>query len=186
LIISFFSVYLLCYFRKLGKMIIKIAGLSDSLNFLEFSGNVKELKLEEPFRDNYSLSLSLDKSHSQLILSASLKLKADFICDRCGAEFTDDVNTEFKQVYLFGVAPEDTKDTEIVYLPFDTDKINLGNDLYDYAQLSIPMKRLCNDDCKGFCQKCHANLNVEKCVCVEEEIKPQWEELQKLKNKLKK
>lgn len=166
-------------------MIIKIAGLSDGLNFFEFEGLVKELKLDEPFRDNYSLKLTLDKSHSQLILSASLYLKANFSCDRCGVEFTDTLTTDFKLVYLFGVAPEDTPDTEVLYLPFEADKINIAKEVYDFALLSLPMKKLCKDDCAGICPRCHVNLNSEPCVCKEDDVKPQWEALRQLKNKYK-
>jgi len=165
-------------------MIIKIAGLSDGINFLEFEGQVNELKLDEPFRDNYSLKLNLDKSHHQLILSASLTLGASFSCDRCGVEFSEPVTADFKLVYLFGVTPEDTPDTELLYLPFDADKINIAKEVYDFALLSLPMKKLCKEDCAGLCPRCHANLNTGQCVCTEAEVKPQWEALQELKNKI--
>ena len=35
----------------------------------------------------------------------------------------------------------------------------------DELLLNLPMKVLCNEDCKGICNRCGANLNYETCDC---------------------
>jgi len=35
----------------------------------------------------------------------------------------------------------------------------------DELLLNLPMKVLCNEDCKGICNRCGANLNYETCGC---------------------
>jgi uncharacterized protein len=56
--------------------------------------------------------------------------------------------------------------------------IDLTQIIRDYIILSIPMKPLCSDECKGICAVCGANLNKIDCGHKEkEEIDPRWEKL---------
>ncbi len=168
-------------------MKIKIAGLSNDIHDLKFTGKVEELELGEPFRNNYELKVKLDKSVHQLILDAELTLDAALICDRCGSEFISERIIKFEMVYLFGVEPQDIEnETNLSYLPFDADKINIGTELYDYSHLNLPMKVLCKDDCKGLCPKCGKNLNEGECGCKSDNIDDRWLPLLDLKNKIDK
>lgn len=69
----------------------------------------------------------------------------------------------------------------VKYLSPDQEKIYLKEDIYEYAELSIPLKRLCKDDCKGLCPHCGKNLNEETCNCKDEKTHDVWEPLKKLK-----
>jgi len=66
----------------------------------------------------------------------------------------------------------------------DADNIDVTNDVREFALLSVPMKNLCKDDCKGLCSKCGTDLNISKCTCSKEEIDPRWKPLMELKDKL--
>lgn len=46
--------------------------------------------------------------------------------------------------------------------------------------LSLSLKTLCSEDCKGLCQQCGINLNEQTCSCETEQIDPRWEGLKKL------
>jgi uncharacterized protein len=46
--------------------------------------------------------------------------------------------------------------------------------------LSLPIKRLCDEQCKGLCQVCGADLNEGECGCVVEEIDPRLATLRDL------
>jgi uncharacterized protein len=43
------------------------------------------------------------------------------------------------------------------------------------------MKLLCNENCKGICAGCGADLNTELCKCPEKPADPRWEKLLSLK-----
>lgn len=49
--------------------------------------------------------------------------------------------------------------------------------------MEIPFKHLCKDDCKGLCQGCGKNLNVENCTCTGKNIDPRLAVLKKLLDK---
>ncbi|MBQ6855913.1 MAG: DUF177 domain-containing protein [Lachnospiraceae bacterium] len=44
--------------------------------------------------------------------------------------------------------------------------------------LSLPMKVLCKEDCKGICNRCGANLNIETCDCDTRSLDPRMAVIQ--------
>lgn len=164
-------------------MIIKISGLSDGVHSFEFEGEAKSLGLKEPFKDSYKLEIELEKSIKQIIVTGDFKGEGDFVCDRCTEEYQKEIHTIFKHIYLIGEKHDDKYDEEVTYLSFDADKIDIINEVVDYAKLAVPMKNLCNEDCKGLCPICGKNLNVEQCNCKLEKIDDRWSPLLKLKEK---
>jgi len=50
--------------------------------------------------------------------------------------------------------------------------------------LSVPMKPLCKEDCKGLCPVCGANLNYEDCGHTQEKVDPRLLKLKELKDLL--
>ena len=123
----------------------------------------------------------MDKSISQIVFDCNLNLFAELICDRCTSEFERKVENNFQLVYLFGKESVDDEEINIHIIPPETDKINLTEDVLEYAKLSLPLKILCNENCKGLCPQCGANFNKEKCDCKNDSIDPIWEPLQQLK-----
>ncbi len=51
--------------------------------------------------------------------------------------------------------------------------------------LSIPLRILCDPDCKGLCPVCGVNLNETTCECERDPVDPRLAALQKLKETLK-
>jgi len=165
-------------------MIIKISGLSDDVHEFVFEDKIDKLELKEPFFGNYVAKIELKKFHNQIIINSNIYTTAAFQCDRCGADFKADLQNKFQVVYLFGNYPEENNLENVVYLQIDTDKINLFNELRDYALLSIPMKKLCREDCKGLCYTCGKNLNDGACDCEKQQADPRWQPLIELKKKM--
>lgn len=164
-------------------MIIKIAGLSDDVHEFVFEDKIDKLDLKEPFFGNYVAKIELKKFHNQIILNSDIYTTAAFQCDRCGTDFKADLRNKFQIVYLFGNYSKENNVENVVYLSSDTDKINLFNELRDYALLSVPMKKLCREDCKGLCYTCGKNLNEDPCDCGKQ-ADPRWQPLVDLKKKM--
>lgn len=165
-------------------MKIKISNLSDGVHNFNFDEAAKSIELDEPFFGNILVDAELTKAHGQLVLTAKIAAYANFDCDRCTVNFESAITNSYKMVYLIGMEPEETDSINVVYLPPDADKIILDDDVRDYALLAIPMKKLCDADCKGLCIKCGKNLNEGDCGCVHDETDPRWLPLMELKNKI--
>jgi uncharacterized protein len=163
-------------------MKIKISNLDEGVHRLFFEGAVEEIGLGEPFFDDYELDVEIDKSARQVVLDATLRLESNLVCDRCGEEFVRDVEAPFELVFLFGEEPTDDENARA--LPYDADTIDVSEDLYDYAQLALPLRQLCDEACEGLCPKCGANLNERRCDCRDDAIDPRWSPLLELKKRM--
>ena len=164
-------------------MIIKISNLNVGEHHFVFEDKVDVLDLDKPFYGKYKSSVKLNKLHDQLILSVDSVFKVKFECDRCGTEFKTSLKSDYQMIYLMNESPEETDSLNVAYLNRDADKIDLKSDVREFALLSIPMKKLCKEDCKGLCYKCGADLNIEKCSCQQHEIDDRWKPLMILKDK---
>lgn len=99
-----------------------------------------------------------------------LSTKLESNCDRCLESVEIPVDTDFDLVYrpMQSIAeaeevelPED--DLEIGF--FEGDGIELADVATEQVILSLPMKVVCRDDCKGLCPACRSNLNLKQCNC---------------------
>ncbi len=165
-------------------MKIKISNLSDGVHTFNFNEPVTEINLDKPFLGNIKVTVKLAKMNNQIILDTEILLNADFECDRCTSQFSSIVKNSYRTVYLFGQEMQPDEISDITYLPVDADKIDITDDIRDYAVLAVPMKKLCKEDCKGLCARCGKDLNEGECNCAKEEIDPRWLPLMELKNKL--
>lgn len=166
-------------------MLIKVNNLKDGTHLYNLDEPIENIGLEEPFIDKVNIDLNLQKLHNQIVLETKIQAKANFECDRCTSVYTSNLETAYKMVYLFGSnADEENETLNVTYLRADVSEIVLDNDIRDYALLSIPMKKLCKEDCLGLCSKCGKNLNEGKCDCDSQTIDPRWMQLKDFKNKI--
>ena len=144
------------------------------------------MKLDSEFFGNVDLNCKMDKSSHQIVLTCEGEANVHSVCDRCNADFDETVDFNFQTIYLFTkdyITDEDEQEN-VRYISPEKTSINLDDDVRDFGLLSLPMKKLCSEDCKGLCPKCGKNLNDGQCDCKTEDVNPVWEPLQKLKDKL--
>jgi len=163
-------------------MIIKYTNFSDGVHEFTLADSVKNLKLEELFVGDVLVNCRMDKSPHQIVLDCNVLLIAKMTCDRCIQEFKSEITCRFLLSYLFSKNPVVSDDYNVKYISPEQDKINIAEDVYEYAEISIPMKKLCKEGCKGLCLQCGINLNDKQCNCKQEKIIDVWEPLQKLWN----
>jgi len=102
-------------------------------------------------------------------------------CDRClervDVSLETPVNASF--VRQNGVETEITFDN-MDEVPLEGDEIPLEEVILSDVSLSIPMKVLCKEDCKGLCPVCGKDLNFGACDCEEDNLDPRWDALKSL------
>lgn len=86
-------------------------------------------------------------------------------CDKCLEPVDYKINIDyFKDLDMNKSSEEKIADLdEEVYLEgtkFDTEVF-----VYNEILVSLPMRILCKEDCKGICNRCGANLNMGSCQC---------------------
>ncbi|MFZ0305504.1 MAG: DUF177 domain-containing protein [Terracidiphilus sp.] len=127
---------------------------------------------------------------------ADIRLKGSFSgrfevpCARCIEPVEIPLAADFDLIFRpLGVddgAPEraiTAPETEIGY--YQEDSLALEDVLREQVLLSLPVRTLCNQDCKGLCPRCGANRNNQPCTCDEGPNDPRWEALGGLRSRIK-
>ncbi|MHB9094875.1 MAG: YceD family protein [Eubacteriales bacterium] len=134
------------------------------------------------FRAPVKVSMDIKNTGKVLDFSGNLQADTELICSRCLEGYAFHLDTDFKEQFchesdLEAVTGEglDTADMHI----FDTNRIKLDDLLNEIILLGIPMRCVCNDNCKGLCAVCGANLNDKNCNCIKEDIDPRLGVLKK-------
>lgn len=98
-------------------------------------------------------------------IKAPVKLTLVIPCDRCLEDVLTPLEFEiFKEINL---ADSDADRIEQLDENDYIDGYNLDVDKLVYGEIliNLPMKTLCREDCKGFCNRCGKNLNMGDCEC---------------------
>lgn len=141
---------------------------------LDFSGEEYggEYIFPTPVCVSGSVSNKADVTHVNL----TCKVQVEKSCDRCGKLTANNLTVVIERVAANELAGEE--DDEILFLP--DEKLDLYELCFGEILLSLPMKHLCSEDCKGICFNCGKNLNEGSCGCVTKSIDPRLEVLAKL------
>jgi len=108
--------------------------------------------------------------------------EATLRCGRCLGEFSIplDERVELELRPLASAPREDEirigkAELDVVF--FETPSLDLAVVAAEQVQLSVPMKPLCRESCRGFCPRCGKNLNEGLCECPPE-TDARWAALQ--------
>jgi len=121
----------------------------------------------------------IHKADEDYLINLDIKYKYEEICGRCLEPFVRE-----ERAFLSGKLVKKTDDImedeegEIIY--YTDEKLDLTEEIITMVYLSLPMKPLCKEDCKGICPQCGANLNVQECNCIAEDIDPRFAVLKDL------
>lgn len=112
----------------------------------------------------FDLDLNIYNTEDFYVLSGSLTGILILLCSRCLEKFEYGIELQIEEELL----------KEEVVSP---EKINLIEIIMENIILSLPMKYLCSESCKGLCCNCGQNLNNEKCDCDKTVIDPRLAKL---------
>lgn len=146
---------------------------------------------EESFviKELVSLNISASFTGRELIIKGNLKTRIGIHCSRCLDFFTLLLEGEFYEKFLHpsfmdtdqGEGVRDGEGTIIEgVIPkefMEGEAFHLHKILRDNLVLSLPLKPLCLENCKGLCVNCGENLNHRDCGCKVESIDPRMEGL---------
>lgn len=148
------------------------------------------------FFDSELPSLSLDgheasflkPAHFELVLTnvgdaitveGQIKVELPVPCHRCLGEFPLSLQVDFLETYQDGSQlPHESKEDQVF---FTGETIDITPEVINAIHLSLPMRFICAEQCRGLCHKCGTDLNKKQCHCTQEDLDPR---LAKLKNLL--
>jgi uncharacterized protein len=117
-----------------------------------------------------SLVFDVHKNKDRFHLVGRVKTTLEMPCSRCLEPFRIDVDEPFDLRYqpntsTAGDGEREINDEDLDTAYYENDEIDLGQLIQERFYLALPMKPLCQDDCKGLCPHCGTNLNKAECDC---------------------
>jgi len=112
-----------------------------------------------------------------LFVEGTVETQLRLECVRCLEPFAFPVTLELAELFRM---PGSDADPDTLYAVTDDGEIDLGPLIREHAWLAIPMKHLCDPECRGLCPHCGVNLNAEKCECEEIHVDPRLAPLKEL------
>ncbi len=174
---------------KLREYDIAIFNLSEKKHRYDF-------KISDSFFESFESELvekgkadvlvNLEKSTRHIQMDFSISGSVELSCDRSLDTFDYPVSLEETIIFKYADTFEEI-DENLINIPFDYQKINVAQYIYDFISLSIPMKRLhprfedTDEELTVFSTKREGEEEQQE----EGSIDPRWKELEKLIDKNK-
>jgi uncharacterized protein len=109
--------------------------------------------------DNVVGNVDLSRMQDGIRVQASFSGEIESECGRCLNLFTDQIHSDFEEVFLF---PYMEVSEEELKIP-DNGNINIEQLFNDFMIMGISIKPICKPDCKGLCDICGQDLNQAFC-----------------------
>jgi len=170
---------------------INISNQSEGKHDYTFSVTGQEIEIEN-YLGEIKIEISLNRVTNRFFVSGKIKAIRLNECDRCLIDFKTNVECEFNLCLVLeqvnsrhlrqkqqGIDDEDND--QYRYIPPETNMIAFDDDVVETLLINEPLKKLCKEDCKGLCQTCGGDLNMQACSCSELPTDPRWQKLAALK-----
>lgn len=158
---------------------------------LNISNLLKKKISEFPFEITYEDDI-LERENFKVILKSPLKIRGtayyggeivsvvgnisgiiEAQCSRCLIMFDYPMDIDFDEKFSKSTNEDEN-------YPIVDNSIDLTDMVIENLIISMPLKPLCSEDCKGLCLNCGTNLNESKCDCEKDDINPKFAALKDL------
>ena len=171
------------------KMRIKVSDIGESGLHIatfrkpEWLSNVPELASDDGdihLSSNLNFDLHLVKILKEITVRGKAWFSIEAPCARCLRDVDLILTPEVKLTLLPEHIPHEV-DGDIGFEAYTGDEIDLGGYLRETVAMSLPLKVLCQEDCKGLCPHCGADLNLGACSCKDDWVDPRFTALRNLR-----
>lgn len=119
----------------------------------------------------------------------SLKTQVGVACARCLEPVSQPVERQFDLLYRPQGADAGRDEISVTQAEaeigyYTGEGVELEDVLREQVLLSVPIKVVCSEGCKGLCPHCGTNLNHGTCDCKNEQADPRWDALKEIRDKL--
>jgi DUF177 domain-containing protein len=123
-------------------------------------------------------------SLGEIRVKGHLAVRMQAECDRCLEPAEYPIDCDFELYYrpvAEGYGEEKAIDAGEAEMGFyENDGVELNEALREQVLLTLPMRRLCKQSCKGICPVCGQNRNQNECRCQTEAVDNRWAALKEL------
>jgi uncharacterized protein len=133
-----------------------------------------------------ALAFDIYKDKDRFRLVGRVRTTLELPCSRCVEPFKTPVDASFDLRYLprshnVGEGEREVEEDDLSTSFYEDERIDLGQLMREQFYLSLPMKPLCREACRGLCPQCGTNLNRGTCGCRRDWVDPRLAALKALK-----
>ena len=99
-----------------------------------------------------------------LTIIGNVKGLIEMQCSRCLEIFSHNIDLDIFEEFTNNSDKEDDS------IAFFEDNLYLSEVIVNNVISTLPIKKLCNENCKGLCHECGTNLNLGTCNCNSDNI----------------
>jgi uncharacterized protein len=142
------------------------------------------------FNGPLSVALTVTPTAGMFAVEGRIRGRVTLACSRCLAPAECPIKSFFKLTFSRRIpadepdAPSETRQLqseEMGVVLFEGDAIDFRDVIQEQVIMTIPMRPLCREDCRGLCPRCGTDLNHEACDCDRKEVDPRLAALKQLK-----
>ncbi len=168
---------------------VNIVGLSNKVHYFNFELGAEFFRkygTELVPTGDFRVDVVLDKHETFIDAEFKIHGKVELTCDRSLEQFDFQIETARKMLFKYGEKDEEITD-EIMTISRDTVSLELGQFIYEFIALSVPLKKLHPrfqndaDDEESEGKIVYSSSDEPTQANNGEEIDPRWNILKKLK-----
>lgn len=150
---------------------------------------IASLKNSSIIKEVRSIRLKADVKNENGInyrIRGQVEVNLLLICSSCTSEFSDTIRFDYDEIFSKEISKEDYDlefdETNIDISNFlesqqevnliENDNIDLLSIIEELIELNLPLRVVCQSDCKGLCPVCGRDRNVSSCDCNTDRIDP--------------
>lgn len=111
-----------------------------------------------------------------LTVKLSVKTKLNLCCSRCLETFIYPIDVDIEEGFTMN--KELVNDEQIIFV--EGESIDITEIVENSIISTLPIKRLCKNNCNGLCHQCGKNLNEASCNCTTNDVDLRLAKLQEL------
>ena len=124
------------------------------------------------FNGSILSDLTVMHEYDSVRASGHVSAKVSFVCSRCLATYADDLSSSFTIFYrkassntMIEEEELELNEQDLVSSTYSGDEIDFTREIQEQLAMEVPLKPLCSESCKGLCQICGIDLNLNSCSC---------------------
>lgn len=115
------------------------------------------------------------REYDNVRVNGRVSVPISLYCSRCLADYDSFVDLNFTVIFRKDSVRHAIDESEIELGEMDLlssiyegDEIDLTHEIEEQVAMEIPLKPLCDEECKGLCHTCGVDLNSANCSCSRE------------------
>jgi uncharacterized protein len=140
------------------------------------------------FTGPVTADITVEREFDHLKAVGNVQVPLTLTCGRCLVTYASSVDSNFRIIFR----KETTRHTEVedetelcdddlVASTYSGDEIDLAHEIEEQVSMEVPLKSLCDEDCKGLCFSCGADQNTGTCSCSREPVNLKFSALKDFK-----